>query len=64
MFTDSDIIFMKALGINANFDNPSDDDLVEIEDKVSEKLMKFGFDKDYDITRIGKKCEGILDKLP
>lgn len=63
MFTDSDVIFMKALGINVNFDNPSDDDLVEIEDKVSEKLMKSGFDKNYVITRIGKKCECILDKL-
>lgn len=64
MFTDSDIIFMKTLGVNANFDNPSDDDLVEIEDKVSEKLIKSGFDKKYVITRIGKKCESILDKLP
>ena len=55
---------MKTLGVNANFDNPSDDDLVEIEDKVSEKLIKSGFDKKYVITRIGKKCESILDKLP
>ena len=61
MFTDSDIIFMKALGIIANFDNPSDEDLVIIEDKVSEKLMEHGFDKNYVITRIGKQCEAILD---
>lgn len=64
MFTDSDIIFMKALGINVDFSNPSDDDLVEIEDKVSDKLMKSGFDNDYRITKIGKKCENILDNLP
>ena len=63
MFTANEIRFMASLGIVANFYKPSNNDLVEIEDKVSEKLQLSGFDEDYKITMIGKMCENILDKL-
>ncbi|MCM1375057.1 MAG: hypothetical protein NC245_08210 [Muribaculum sp.] len=54
---------MKSLGIDVDFENLSDDMLVEIENIVSEKLQKSGFDADYTITDKGKICEAILDKL-
>lgn len=63
MFDKSEIDFMESLGINADFKNLSDDMLAEIEDIVSEKLQKSGFDEDYKVTDIGKICESILDKL-
>lgn len=64
MFTTNDINFMKELGITVNFHNPSDDDLVNIENTLGDTLAIYGFDEDYKITPIGKKCEDILDKLP
>lgn len=64
MFTNAEIVFMKLLGLDADFRNPSDDDLVRIENEVSKKLETSGFDADYNITIIGKTCERILDKLP
>lgn len=55
--------FINSLGIKANKILYSDDDLIEIEEKVSEKLQMDGFDKNYNITDIGRMCEAILDKL-
>lgn len=63
MFSKAEIDFIKSLGIEGDFNNLSDDMLVKIEDIVSEKLQKSGFDEDYKITDIGKICESILDKL-
>ncbi|MCM1117949.1 MAG: hypothetical protein NC543_01100 [bacterium] len=63
MFNKTEIDFMKSLGIDVDFENLSDDMLVEIENIVSEKLQKSGFDADYTITDKGKICEAILDKL-
>lgn len=63
MFDKSEIDFMESLGINADFKSLSDDMLAEIEDIVSEKLQKSGFDENYRITEDGKICEVILDKL-
>lgn len=63
MFDKKEIEFMRTLGIEADFENLSDDILVKIEDIVSEELQKSGFDKDYKVTEDGKMCESILDKL-
>ncbi len=63
MFDKAEIDFMESLGVNADFENLTDDMLVEIEDIVSEKLQKSGFDESYKATDIGKICESILDKL-
>lgn len=62
-FNDKQKNFMKDIGIKANFDNPSDDDLVLIEEKVADELETKGFDPDYKITDVGRMCESILDKL-
>ncbi len=62
-FNDKQKKFMKDIGIKADFDNPSDDDLVLIEEKVADKLETKGFDSDYKITDVGQMCESILDKL-
>ena len=64
MFNENDIIFMRSLGIKANFLNPSDEELFEIEDKVSQKLMFSGFDANYEFTTDGIICMDILNKLP
>lgn len=63
MFNKKEIEFIQSLGIEADFENLSDDVLVKIEDIVSEELQKSGFDEDYKITDKGKMCESILDKL-
>ena len=63
MFTEEQIAFMKGLGIRANFNAPSDDEAVLIEDRVATCLQEHGFDKDYMPTAIGTMCESILDEL-
>ena len=63
-FSENQIEFMKKIGISINsFDNPSDEDIDVIEEKVSEYLQKKGFNKDYSTTTDGEMCESILDKL-
>lgn len=63
-FSENQIEFMKKIGISINsFDNPSDEDIDVIEEKVSEHLQKKGFDKDYSATMDGEMCESILDML-
>lgn len=50
--------FLISLGLKA------DDDTVIIEDVVSKKLMREGFDKGHrNINQIGRTCEAILDIL-
>lgn len=63
MFNDKQMEFLKSIGIDIDFEHPSDDDLVMVEDTVAEKLQVSGFDDDYEITEIGKMCESILDLL-
>lgn len=63
MFDKKEIDFMRSLDIESDFENLTDDALAEIEDIVSEKLQKSGFDENYKITEEGKICESILDKL-
>ena len=64
MFSEAEKVFLKSIGINANFDTISDDEFVTIEEKVSEHLQKRGFDEEYKPTKEGLMCESILDKLP
>lgn len=63
MFSVNEMNFIKSLGVNADFNSLTDNILVEIEEKVSDVLQINGFDKNYNITQIGKWCERILDKL-
>lgn len=63
MFTAKQVKYMNDLGLNFDFKNLSDNDLVEIEDIISQKLQKSGFDKNNNVTPDGKICESILDNL-
>jgi len=66
-FTNSQIEFMKSLGIKVDFDKSiadmSEDEFCLIEDIVAYTLQTKGFDEEYEPTSIGKMCESILDKL-
>lgn len=65
MFTDEQIRYMKKeLGLDLNFSDLSDDDWVEIEDVVADRLGRSGFDKDYNPTADGLMCESIINKIP
>lgn len=63
MFNQKQKEFLKSLGLNLDFDNLSDDDLVLIEDTVADKLQRSGFSANNEPTSSGKMCESILDKL-
>lgn len=63
MFSAEEKNFIKSLGINTDFENLIDDILIEIEEKVSDVLQIKGFGENCNITKIGKLCEEILDKL-
>lgn len=63
MFSKKQMEFIQSLGLKLDFDNLSDDDLVQIENVVADKLQCSGFDINYEPTSIGKMCESILDEL-
>lgn len=64
LFNELQIDFMKKIGISiASFENLNDSDFVLIEEKVSDHLLKFGFDANYEPTKEGIMCESILDIL-
>ena len=64
MFSKEEIELMQSIGITArSFEALSDDEAVQIEDKVADCLMERGFDESYEPTKLGLLCEGILDKL-
>ena len=63
-FSEKQISFLEKIGISINsFDNISDEEIDEVEEKVSEYLQKKGFNKDYSATADGEMCESILDML-
>jgi len=63
-FNQQQMDLLKQLNIcGDNISDFSETDLDKIEDAVSEKLQIDGFDKDYNVTEIGKICESILDLI-
>ena len=53
--------FLKKINIiSFDFD---DEDILNVEEKVSNYLQKHGFDKNYQPTEDGLICESILDKI-
>lgn len=62
-FSQEQIKFMKNIGISINFDDASDEEIVLVEEKVSEHLQAHGFDDKYSPTKDGEMCESILDML-
>ncbi|HHZ05808.1 MAG TPA: hypothetical protein GX401_03300 [Clostridiales bacterium] len=63
VFTAEQIEFIKSLSLKPDFENLTDDDLVQIEEVIGEKLQKSGFDRNYEVTAVGRMCESILDRL-
>lgn len=59
---EEELVNLKHLGIDPDRVQ-SDDDYIEVEDRVSERLQIAGFDKNYEPTEEGKMCESILDLL-
>ncbi len=64
MFTEKEIKLMRSIGLDFDFQNISGDQWAEIEEKVGDKLVISGLDKDYYPNEIGWICEGIIDKIP
>lgn len=62
-FSDEQINFMRDIGIEADFNNLTDDDYIEIEEIIGANLQTRGFDKNYKATEIGEICESILDVM-
>lgn len=60
-FAHEQIIFIKSLGLEVDFNNLSVDNLMQIEEVVANELQRSGFDENYNITDVGKICESILD---
>lgn len=63
MLRNNQIKFLKLNGINLDFNNLSDDDIVSIEEKASDILQTCGFDKKYEPNAKGEMCESILDSI-
>lgn len=63
LFEPEQIEYMRSLGLDLDFDNPTDDDIIRIEEIVADRLMTCGFDLEYEPTEEGKMCESILDRI-
>ena len=63
MFNAKERDFLLSIGLGFDFDNLSEDELVEIEDVVSVKLQTSGLSENGSINKIGVICESILDQL-
>ena len=63
MFTKEEIAFMRSLGLNFNFNELSDDEWIQIEETIGDKLSLSGLDENYNPNSIGKICESILGKI-
>ena len=66
IFNKEQIDLMKKIGVNINFevDELTDNEILEIDEKVSVHLMTHGFTGDnYDPTPDGLICEQIMDTL-
>ena len=63
MFSEKQKEFLCSLGLKLDFNNLSDEDLIQIEDTVADELQYSGFDENYKPTSVGLMCESILDEL-
>lgn len=56
--------FIISRGLSFDWDNPSDDDLVRLEDEVGDILQNEGLTDDQeDVNDIGQMCYSILDLM-
>ena len=63
MFSSKQIDFIKGLGLDFDFAHLSDEDCLEIGERVANELEYRGFDENYEPTETGRLCESILDSL-
>lgn len=54
---------LKKLGITDNFNSLTDDDIMGIDEAVTEYLMDECIDEGGSVNAEGKVCEGIIEKL-
>lgn len=54
---------LKELGITGNFSSLTDDDVMGIDEAVTEHLMDECLDEDGVANAQGRICEGIIEKL-
>lgn len=60
MFNEKQKEFIRSLGFDVDFDNLSDNECVDIEEAVADKLMYAGFEADYEINSLGRMCMDII----
>ncbi len=61
-FNETEKNLLKELGIKVKLFY-TDDEIIDMDDKVGNKLVDSGFDIDYEPNELGLLCEGILDKI-
>lgn len=54
---------LKELGMTGNFGSLTEDDVMSIDETVTEYLMDECIDEDGNVNAQGKVCEGIIEKL-
>lgn len=54
---------LKELGVTGNFGSLTDDDVMGIDEAVTEYLMDECIDENGAVNAQGKICEGIIEKL-
>ena len=65
LFTPEEINFMReVVGLNFDFNNLSDDEWCELEEKDGDTFEFSGLDDDYRPNDIGLICDRILSKIP
>lgn len=62
-FTAEEKKLLKRLDIAGNFNSLSLDDLLEIDNAVTELLMDEGIDDEGEVNALGRVCEDIIEKL-
>ena len=55
--------YLSSLGVEVNFDTPTEEEIQKIKVAVQETLDKKGFDQNYNLTPEGVMCQTILEVL-
>ena len=61
LFNEDQLNMFKEIGKSIEDREYSDDEIIELEDLIADRLMHSGFDDDYNPNEEGKICESILD---
>lgn len=63
LLNDKQKAFITEQGLAFDWKNPTDDDIVGLEESVGDILMYEGLDEDYKENEIGIRCYSILDLM-